>query len=396
MSRANILIVIAIAVICFSSWAYLNQPKDEPAWPSRIQGFCFSPYREGQSPYQEDQSGVTKITPSEAEIETDLALLADKTYAIRTYTVEGVIGKIPALAHKYGLNVALGAWLDKDLEKNEVEIQTLIRVTRENYKNVVRVVVGNESLFRGDLTSTQLTDYLDRVRQAVNVPVSTAEVWDLWNSHKELRDHVDYVCIHLLPYWEGIGLERAVESSIDHYNLIKNAFPEKEIVIGEVGWPSNGRTLHLAVASTANEATFLRRFLARASKEKYVYYVMEAFDQPWKQRTKRGPSRPIGGYMMSSASRNFPLPRPLSRCRNGRSLPVFPWLLPLSPSLSSDRQQDLAGTGPQLPCLGRLWGRYRCSMDNLQLFQTVSNGLIHSYRSSDDSRNDRCRCRSAD
>ena len=102
MSRANILIVIAIAVICFSSWGYLNQPKHEPAWPTRIQGFCFSPYREGQS-------GVLKTMPSEAEIESDLALLADKTYAIRTYTVEGIMAKVPALARKYGLNVTLGS-----------------------------------------------------------------------------------------------------------------------------------------------------------------------------------------------------------------------------------------------------------------------------------------------
>jgi exo-beta-1,3-glucanase (GH17 family)/cellulose synthase/poly-beta-1,6-N-acetylglucosamine synthase-like glycosyltransferase len=285
MSRANILIVIAIAVVCFSSWAYLNRPKNEPAWPTRIQGFCFSPYREGQS-------AVLKIMPSEAEVEADLALLADKTYAIRTYTVEGVMAKVPALARKYGINVALGAWLEKDPEKNEVEIQTLIKVARENYKNVVRIIVGNESLLRGDLTSKQLAGYLDRVRQAVNVPVSTAETWDIWYNHKELGDHVDYICIHLLPYWEGISNDRAVEYSVDHFNLIKNTFPDKDIVIGEVGWPSNGRTLHSSVASVANEAIFLRRFLARAQQEKYIYYVMEAFDQPWKQVTEGA----VGAY----------------------------------------------------------------------------------------------------
>ena len=285
MSRANFLIAIAIAVICFSSWAYLNQPKNEPAWPARIQGFCFSPYREGQS-------AVDKIMPSEAELESDMALLADKTHAIRTYTVEGVMGKIPAIAQKYGLNVTVGAWLDKNFDANEVEIQTLIKVTRENYKNVVRVIVGNETLLRRDLTPEQLEGYLDRVRRAVNVPVSTAETWDEWHSNKGLTDHVDYVCIHLLPYWDGISPDRAVESSVDHYNLIKVDFPGKDIIIGEVGWPSNGRTLHNAVASPSVEAIFLRRFIARASEEKYVYYVMEAFDQPWKQVTEGA----VGAY----------------------------------------------------------------------------------------------------
>ncbi len=315
MTRANILIVIAIAVICFSSWAYLNRPKNEPAWPTRIQGFCFSPYREGQS-------AVLKIMPSEAEVESDLALLADKTYAIRTYTVEGVMGKIPALAQKYGINVALGAWLEKDPAKNDKEIETLIRVARENYKNVVRIIVGNETLLRGDLTSQQLAGYLDRVRQAVNVPVSTAETWDVWYNHKELRDHVDYICIHLLPYWEGVSCDRAVEYSIDHYNLLKNTFPDKDIVIGEVGWPSNGRTLHSAVASVSNEAIFLRRFLARAQQEKYIYYVMEAFDQPWKQVTEGA----VGAYWgVYDVNRNpkFPFTSPIVKVPEWRILAVI-------------------------------------------------------------------------
>ena len=320
MNRTNILIVIAIAVFCFSSWAYLNQPKNEPAWPTRIQGFCFSPYREGQSPYQEgQQSAVSKILPSEAEIEKDLALLADKTYAVRTYSVEGAFAKIPALARKYGLNVALGAWLEKDLGKNEVEIQTLIRVAQENYKNVKRVIVGNESLLRGDLTSAQLAEYLDRVRKAVNVPVSTAETWDQWKAHPELKDHVDYICIHLLPYWEGIGIDRAVEFTVDHYNLIKSAFPGKEIVIGEVGWPSNGRTLHSAVASTADEATFLRRFLARAVKEKYTYYIMEAFDQPWKQ-VKEGAVGAYWGVYDVNRQPKFPFTSPIIKVPEWRFL----------------------------------------------------------------------------
>ena len=149
MNRANILISIAIAVICISFWAFLNQPETEPPWPDRIQGFSFSPMREGQS-------AITHILPSEEEIDSDLALLADKTYAVRSYTMEGSLAKIPELARKHGLNVTLGAWLDKDQEKNEREIEKLISVARENYRNVVRVIVGNEAVLRGDLTVEQL------------------------------------------------------------------------------------------------------------------------------------------------------------------------------------------------------------------------------------------------
>ncbi len=107
MSRVNFLICTAIAVICISFWALLNRPEQEPPWPSRIQGFSFSPFREGQS-------AIDGIMPSEAEIDSDLALLADKTNAIRTYTVQGVQARIPAMARKHKLNVTLGAWISAD------------------------------------------------------------------------------------------------------------------------------------------------------------------------------------------------------------------------------------------------------------------------------------------
>ncbi len=285
MNRANILIIIAIAIISSSIWGWLNRPEPEPNWPARIQGFSFAPMRLGQSP-------VEHLLPSTEEIDADLALLAGKTHAVRTYSVEGSLAEIPRLASKHGLNVTVGAWLDADLETNEQEIAGLLEVTRANYANVVRVIVGNEAVLRGDLSVAQLTAYLDRVREVLEVPVSTAEPWHVWLKHPELAEHVDYIAVHMLPYWEGVQLERAVDYVIDHVDLLRRTFPDKPVVIAEVGWPSNGRTRHAAVASPANEAIFLRRFLARAAQEKYVYYVMEAFDQPWKQVTEGA----VGAY----------------------------------------------------------------------------------------------------
>ncbi len=290
MKRVNFLICIAIAVVCVSFWALINRPEQEPPWPSRIQGFSFSPFRAGES-------SITGPYPTEAEIDSDLALLSDKTYAVRTYSVQGTLAKIPAMARKYKLNVALGAWISKDMARNEAEIASVIQLTCENWRNVVRVVVGNESLLRNEVTVEQLEGYLDRVRAGIRdagikTPVSTAEPWHVWFKHPELGDHVDYVATHMLPYWEGIPLDHAVDYVVEHVNLLKETFPDKPIVISEVGWPSNGRTRHLAIASPAAEAMFLRRFLARAEKEKYIYYVMEAFDQPWKAASEGA----VGAY----------------------------------------------------------------------------------------------------
>ncbi len=284
MKKSNFIIIISIAIMAVSLWAFANRPEQEPAWPSRIQGFSFSPMHSEQSP-------LSGVYPTLEEIEADLALLAGKTHAIRTYSVEDVLAKIPELARKHHINVALGMWIDANHEKNEQYFQTMLKVARTN-PNVVRVIIGNEAILRGDIPVQELTAYLDRARKALRVPVSTAEPWHVWLKNPELADHVDYLGIHMLPYWEGIQAEAAVTHIVERINELKVRFPKKPIVIAEVGWPSNGRTRKGAVASVANEAAFLRRFLARASLEKYTYYVMEVFDQPWKRDTEGA----VGAY----------------------------------------------------------------------------------------------------
>ncbi|MCU0970505.1 MAG: glycosyltransferase [Gammaproteobacteria bacterium] len=285
MNKSSIVIALAIAVLTTALWSLLNRPGVEPPWPGRIQGFSFSPMREGQDPSQDK-------FPSVDEIDADLALLQGETYAVRTYTVEATLAEVPRLARAHSLNVALGGWLDGNLETNEVEFKKLIEVANQNTKNVIRVFVGNEAILRGDLTPAQMIAYLDRARAETKVPVGTAEPWHVWLAHPELAEHVDFIAVHLLPYWEGIPLDEAIDYSIRRYEEVKQAFPNKPIIIGEVGWPSNGRTRKAAEASPANQATFLRRFLAHAEKEKYTYYIMEAFDQPWKRDSEGA----IGAY----------------------------------------------------------------------------------------------------
>ena len=303
MTRANILIGIAIAVVSISFWALLNRQETEPPWPKRIQGFSFSPM-------QAWNNQIEHNLPTVEEIESDLKLVSDKTYAIRLYTTEGVLAEIPALAKKYGLNVSLGAWIDKNLEENERQIETVIRLAKENHRNVIRVIVGNESMLRGETTVKEIGAYLDRVRAAVDVPVSTAEPWHIWIKHPELAEHVDFVATHMLPYWEGVHLDKAVDYIVEHMEMLQKTFPQLPVVITEVGWPSNGRTRKAAVASPFNEATFLRRFIKRAEELNYTYYIMEAFDQPWK-RTSEGSVGAYWGVYDTDRKAKFPFTSPI-------------------------------------------------------------------------------------
>jgi exo-beta-1,3-glucanase (GH17 family)/cellulose synthase/poly-beta-1,6-N-acetylglucosamine synthase-like glycosyltransferase len=284
MNRSSTIIAISVAILTISLWAFLNRPEQEPEWPNRIQGFSFSPMREDDDP-------IIAKYPTEKEIDADLALLAGTTHAIRTYSVEDVQAKIPQLAQAHKINVALGLWISGDLDRNEVEIAKATEILA-TARNVVRVIVGNEAILRNDLPIDLLGEYLDRVRNLTDIPVSTAEPWHVWLRHPEMVKHVDYLGVHMLPYWEGIHVDAAVDYIIEKMDELKTCFPDKPIVISEVGWPSNGRTRVAAMASPSNEATFLRRFLDRAEKEKYVYYVMEAFDQPW----KRGSEGSVGAY----------------------------------------------------------------------------------------------------
>src|SRR5579862_3457964 len=270
----SLLIAAIFATLTFAVWAYLNRPTREPPWPARIQGFAFSPFRANEDPTHFQM-------PTDAEIDQDLALLEGKVNAVRTYSVGSTLADVPELADRHGLNVALGAWLDTHLDKNEDQLKTAIELA-SSHQNVVRVLVGNEVLLRGDLRLEELEKYLDRARAALGQPVGTAETWNTWLTHPELAQHVDFIGVHLLPYWEGVPVDEAVEYSFAQFKRLQQTFPHKPIVIAEIGWPSRGRTHESAVATVANEALFLRRFLYRAQKEQVTYYVMEAFDQPWK------------------------------------------------------------------------------------------------------------------
>ena len=275
MNRAGLAIVLSMGVLTLLLWWLVNRPGIEPHWPAQIAGVSFSPIRGDQDP-------TVGEFPTIEQIDADLALLAGDVVGVRTYTVQSTMAEVPRLAAAHGLSVTLGAWINDQAEFNAAELNRLVRAYRGNHRQVVRVIVGNESVHREDQTVGQIIGHIRTVKRSVSAPVSTAEPWHLWLDHPELVDAVDFIAVHLLPYWEGVSLDRAIDYVFQRHQQLQAAYPDKPIVITEVGWPSHGRTLHDAVATPANQARFLRRFLAAAEREGLAYYVMEAFDQPWK------------------------------------------------------------------------------------------------------------------
>lgn len=270
----NLFTLLAIAALFIGAWALVNRPVNAPDWPDRIPGFAYSPFRLGQNP----QAGVY---PSEDEIRQDLRQLGQYTEGLRTYSVAGSQAAIPRLAEEAGMALTLGIWIGNDLARNEQEIATGIELANQ-YRSVVRVVVGNEALFREEVTPSQMMAYLDRVRAAVRVPVTTSEQWHIWMHHRELAQHVDLIAAHILPYWEFIQRDDAGQFVLDRARELRQAFARKPLLLSEVGWPSNGHMRGGADASQADQAVYLRRLVNSLNRRGYDFYVIEAYDQPWK------------------------------------------------------------------------------------------------------------------
>ncbi len=127
------------------------------------------------------------------------------------------------------------------------------------------------------------------------MPVSTAEPWHIWLSQPELAGHVDFITVHLLPYWEGVPVEAALDEALRRYAEVRARFPDKPVVIGEIGWPSGGDAVGVARPRRRRRPVFVRALPgARRHALNLDYYLMEAVDQPWKRATEGHGRRLLG------------------------------------------------------------------------------------------------------
>ena len=219
--------------------------------------------------------------PTQDKIRADLKKLAPLTRAIRLYSSTGGVELVPPIAAEFGLKVTVGAWIDKNAERNEREIQSAIDLAKKN-SNVNGIVVGNETIYRGELKVEDLTDLIRRVKRQVTVPVTTGEIWNIWRDNPQLASSVDFIAAHILPYWENFKDTQAVEQAVYIYGLLRENFPGKRIVIAEFGWPSSGYNLRNAQPGQFEQAVVMRNFVTRAEAIGMDYNIVEAIDQPWK------------------------------------------------------------------------------------------------------------------
>jgi exo-beta-1,3-glucanase (GH17 family) len=306
MKTAKILLCLILIIVVHGliDW-FNNQPQDAgtdvPA--GKLMSLSFASSREGFK------------TPLPEHIDEDLRLLADKTHTVRTYSI---LGSEPTadIARKYGVNMIQGGWLGPDHNHNKREIEALIKSVNAHPDVVKRIIVGNEVLLRKDMDIDSLIAYIRQVKQAVKQPVSYADVWSSYMQYPQLINEVDFITIHILPYWEDepVTIERATDHIEKVVQRIKDKAlsmgQNKPILIGESGWPSVGRQRGPAVPSVVNEARFIRSLLQLAIRNNFDYNIIEAFNQPWKSDFE-GVAGANWGLLSADHKQIFPLTGPV-------------------------------------------------------------------------------------
>jgi exo-beta-1,3-glucanase (GH17 family) len=345
---------LALLLISFgavaAAWWWLATPIHLARAPidpnAKLLCVSYAPFRDAQTP-------LSPATHIEAEqIAQDLAQLAKISDCVRTYSIENGLDQVPAQAAKVGLKVIQGIWLGSNRLKNLAQISTAVGLTKQFPGVISSLVVGNEVLLRGEMTSADLAANIRSVKSQVTVPVTYADVWEYWLRNREVYEAVDFITIHILPYWEDLPVR--AKNAAAHVDDIRRrmavAFPGKEILIGETGWPSQGRMREGALPSRTNQARVVAEILGLAKQENFRVNLIEAYDQPWKRQLEGT----VGGYwgLIDSVQRalkyppgepisNFPFWKLQMGCGMGLSLMIFgaAWLTlrrrPWTPRLAS-------------------------------------------------------------
>jgi len=293
--------VVAAALIAAllhaAVWFWAQGRVTPPDLESVISSVSFQPFQANQDPTAND-------VPTAEQITRDLALVADVARSVRTYATTGGLEQVPALARRQGLNVTLGAWVDLDEARNKREIDAAIELAKAN-RNVKAVIVGNETILRNEKTAEEMIQLIRKVKKRTKAPVSTGEVWHVWLKHPKLVAEVDFIAVHILPYWEGVPADKSVEYAMMRYEELRKAYPGKRIVIAEFGWPSQGYNNKWAEPSPLKQASAVRQFLSEANARGLEYNLVEAFDQPWK--THEGSVGPYWGLFDAQRALKYPL-----------------------------------------------------------------------------------------
>ena len=207
-----------------------------------MHGICFSMYENNQKPGD--------IIYGE-QVNRRIQILKPYAKWVRSFSCIEGNEHIPRIAHQNGMKTLVGAWLSNDLELNEKEIESLIALAKEGCVDIA--AVGNEVMYRKDLTEDQLIDYINRVKEALpDIPVGYVDAYYEFSHRPRITEICDVILTNCYPYWEGCPIEYSFHHMQSMFESAKHAGNGKRVIITETGWPSQGGSLKGAFASNEN------------------------------------------------------------------------------------------------------------------------------------------------
>jgi exo-beta-1,3-glucanase (GH17 family) len=247
-----------------------------------MHGLCFSMYEDGQEPGD---------IITEEQVNRRIQIIKPYTKWVRSFSCIEGNEHIPRVAHKHGVKTLVGAWLSDDLEKNEEEIEALIKLAKEGCVDIA--AVGNEVMYRKELTEEQLLEYIYRVKEALpNIPVGYVDAYYEFSHRPKITEACDVILSNCYPYWEGCSIEDSLNHMQQMFGQATDAGQGKKVIITETGWPSEGGSLKGAVSSKENAMRYFINAQMWSANANVDLFYFSSFDESWKV----GDEGDVGAY----------------------------------------------------------------------------------------------------
>lgn len=243
-----------------------------------------------------------KNPPSQNNVTRDVAILSQLTNTIRLYgtdcnQTEMTIHAIRQLKMEDEIKIWLGVWQDDNNVTNTRQLDRMWTILDQYGDQPFKgLIVGNEILFRQQMTVQQLGNLLADVRSNLtannwDLPVATSDLGDNWDA--SLAEVSDYIMGNVHPFFAGQDSKVAASWTWTFWNNKAGSFfktDSEKNVISEIGWPTKGGTdcgaaetcTDGAVAGIDELNTLMSTWVCQALTNGTNYFWFEMFDEPWK------------------------------------------------------------------------------------------------------------------
>ncbi|QBZ98923.1 glycoside hydrolase family 17 protein [Flavobacterium sangjuense] len=260
--------------------------KMEQLWRDTLEkgmhGLCFSMYEDGQKPGD---------IISKEQVNRRIQIIKRYTKWIRSFSCVEGNEHIPRIAHQNGLKTLVGAWLGNDKTMNDAEIKGLISLAKEGCVDIA--AVGNEVMYRGDLTEDELLNYINQVKEALpGIPVGYVDAYYEFSHRPRITEACDVILSNCYPYWEGCDINHSLAHMQAMFGQATHAGNGKKVIITETGWPSEGGNLKGAFSSRENAMKYFINAQLWSANDNIDMFYFSSFDESWKV----GAEGDVGAY----------------------------------------------------------------------------------------------------